>query len=192
MVGEMKGVTLVELLIVLAIIGIVAALATIDVPWLMRQSRLNENRDRLLADIEDVKLKSIAGLPHAIYVVGTTSYKVVRVNDTDNDFRYDKDTETTTDIDNSTVNLRENYLIKWNNCPANCSPLDGCQLWFDRKGVPRNCNFALWAGTFILWYDETSGNNDWTDGSINKESDCSEPCRLIIISNSGSVQYEKR
>lgn len=190
----MKGLTLIEILIVLVIIGIIALLMTVDTSWLMRETRVSEARDRLLADIEDVKLKSIAQVPHAVVISSATSYKKVSLNDTNGNFM--KDTsgipETSTDIPNSTVTLPLNVRVSWNN---------GSELWFDRKGIPRTANWGYGSGTFVVWYDVNGdGNPDFTDGrgngasngNVDHEDECDEPCKLIIIDTAGRIQYEKR
>ena len=73
--SPIDGVTLVELIIVIAIIGIIVLFATIDTGWFQRDARVSEARDRLLADVEDIKIKSLAEVPHAVFfiIVGGTS-----------------------------------------------------------------------------------------------------------------------
>jgi len=203
------GVTLVELIIVLAIIGIIVLFATIDTAWFQRDARVTEARDRLLADVEEVKLKSLAQVPHAIFVTdgNNTSYSVVQLKDykcsvtttkdclTDTDctggagnctvtgnFKRDVGEETST---LSTVTLQTGMRIQ----------LTGTnELWFDRKGIQRTSNWgAATNRTFRLWYDEiANGVIDWTEvGDLDNENKCNEPCRLIKINISGRIQYEK-
>lgn len=182
-----SGVTLIELIIVIAIIGIIVLFATVDTAWVQRDARVSEARDRLLADVEEAKLKSLAQVPHAIVIVSASSYKMVKLNDTNNNFK--KDTsgtpETTTDIANSTVTLSTNVKV---------GLTSGTEFWFDRKGVPRTTNWGINGNTFRVWYDEiANGVIDWTEvGALDNENKCNEPCRLIIISNTGRIQYEKR
>ena len=174
------GVTLVELIIVIAIIGIIVLFATIDTAWFQRDARLTEVRDRLLADIENVKLKSITGVPHAIFVVGTTSYRAVRLTDAaGSDFKRDT-TDTEADGDIITVanftspTLPSNMRLRWSN---------GTEIWFDRKGTPRSSTWGFTNGTFTIWYDTETVNNS---------PDSNEQQKEIVISQDGRIQYEKR
>lgn len=209
------GVTLVELLIVIAIIGIIVLFATIDTGWFQRDARVTEARDRLLADIEDAKLKSLAKVPHGI-IVATTSYRMVCLKEgncsvttttaccQDSDcpsgesctfpaaVNFKKDTGQTcptacSDIPNSSVILSTNVEV---------GLTSGTELWFDRKGVPRTTIWGINGNTFRVWYDNGDNILSWTDsngsGSLDLESECGEPCKLIILSDTGRIQYEKR
>jgi len=171
------GITLIELLIVIAIIGIIAALVTLDAGWFQREGRVTEARDRLVADIEDVKLKSLAQVPHAIKIINSTSYKIVKLNDTNSNFKWDSG-EDTTDIDNSTVTLATNVKI---------SGPSGSLLWFDRKGNAKSSTWGVGNTTFTIWYD-SNGNGTY---NVSPDDD-GEISKTIIISDTGRIQYEKR
>lgn len=169
--SEIKGLTLIELVIVLAIIGIIAAFTTVEVSWWMRDSRLNEYRDRLLADLEDAKLKSVAGVPYGMFPTAN-GYEVRVLTDTDDDFQRDTGESAASFTPPVTVNLPTNYLLDWNN---------GAELWFDRKGIPRNSTWGYGVGTFTLWYDKNG------DGS----PDADEQKKTIVIDSAGRIKYEQ-
>jgi len=192
-----SGITLIELLIVIAIIGIIAALVTLDAGWFQREGRVTEARDRLLADLEDAKLKSLAKIPHGIVVADAkTSYKMVCLKDgtcsgsanrccqdsdcpsgqtcslTSTSVNFKKDSgESYSDIVNSTVTL-----------PTNVKITPSGETWFDRKGISKSSTWGTGNTTFTIWYDSTS------NGSV----DSDEISKTIIISDNGRIQYEKR
>lgn len=174
------GVTLIELIIVIAIIGIIVLFATIDTAWFQRDARVTEARDRLLADIEDVKLKSLAQVPHAVFITcAGASYTVRRLTDANSNFK--KDSGEGDDV-LLTVSLStsSNVKVRYN---TTCTPGVGTsELWFDRKGIPKSSSWGIGNRTFTIWYD-ADGDNNIDDDETNK---------TIIISDTGRIQYEKR
>ena len=171
------GVTLVELLIVIAIIGIIVLFATIDTAWFQRDARVTEARDRLLAAIEDVKLKSLAQVPHAVFITcAGTSYTVRKLTDANSNFKKDS-----SEGDNvlSTVSLSTSTNVKVRYNPT-CTPgTDVSELWFDRKGIPRNDSWLTPNRTLTVWYDE-NGDNAYTG----------EQAKQISVDNGGRILYE--
>ncbi|MDP2279299.1 MAG: prepilin-type N-terminal cleavage/methylation domain-containing protein [Nitrospirota bacterium] len=201
---DRDGVTLVELIIVIAIIGIIVLFATIDTAWFQRDARVTEARDRLLANLEEQKLKSITRYPHGITVPNVTNatfYTLVKLSDAAGaDFK--RDTGDTASIENlpaapeNPVNLPTNIRIELTG--------GSTEIWFDRKGMPRtstwtrDCNCSVTTATvcaddsdclagetcnrtFTVWYD--------ADGDGVRDSD--EITKRISVENGGKIQYEQ-
>jgi prepilin-type N-terminal cleavage/methylation domain-containing protein len=213
------GVTLVELLIVIAIIGIIVLFATIDTAWFQRDARVTEARDRLLADIEEAKLKSITTVPHGIVVasVGATSYTVVQLMD----YRCSNSSTTACLADSDctspgtctvTGNLKRDAGEATStlstpsvssNANVKVTLSGGTELWFDRKGVPRT---STWTRGNCSVTTATVCNEDsdcpagetcnrtftvWYDANGNGSVDADEPNKTITISSGGRVKYEQ-
>jgi len=178
---DRDGITLVELLIVIAIIGIIVLFATIDTGWFQREGRVTEARDRLLANLEEQKLKSITRYPHGITVpnlINATSYTLVKLSDAAGaDFK--RDTGDTASIENlpaapeNPVNLPTNVRIELSGTST--------EIWFDRKGVPRTATWTVLNATLRIWYD-ANGNG---------VRDADEITKRIDLENGGKIQYEQ-
>ena len=175
------GVTLVELIIVIAIIGIIVLFATIDTAWFQRDARVTEARDRLLANLEEQKLKSLTRYPHGITVpnvTNATSYTLVKLSDAAGaDFK--RDAGDTSSIENlpaapeNPVSLPTNVRMELTGTST--------EIWFDRKGVPRTSSWTTLNTIIRIWYD--------ADGDGVRDSD--EITKRIDIENGGKIQYEQ-
>ncbi len=194
----MRGFTLIELMLVIVVIGIVITLTTIELTWWMRESKLTEFRDRWIADLEDIKIKSITRYPHGI-ICEPLRYRVVALKDmrcsTNNQpclpetsvadcgapdlctviGNFMKD-----NIEGSyTIPIAENpfeLMPRYPNYRFDCPQ----EIWFDRMGVPRTDNWELNGVTFRVYYDD-NGNNAYDIGELNKE---------LTVDVVGRIRYE--
>ncbi len=164
----MRGFTMVELMVVISIIAIVATFAALNAASWLREARVGESRDLLVSDLEWIKLRSMAGVPHAVFVAGgtSTSYSLQKLTDADSNFMRD--------IGESTTALR--YIALPQNVKISLN--GGDELWFDRKGVPRTGVWGVIGRTFTLWYD-ANGNNAVDGGEFKRE---------IVLSSGGRIQ----
>ncbi len=201
MVDKIKGrdgVTLIELLVVLTIIGILSAIVSFSASWFMRESRLIDNRDRLLADLEFMKLNAITKPPHAVFLyspIGSLHYyELLELNDADGNFVRDAGELTTKltaseakgyncDPDssgggNDAFCFRIDYKLTWTNCAGAPS---NTELWFDRKGIPRCSDWSNGSGIITIWMDDNNNNG----------IDAGELTKTITIDSSGRIQYEQ-
>jgi prepilin-type N-terminal cleavage/methylation domain-containing protein len=161
---EMRGVTFIELIIVLTIIGIITLLAAVSVRWQANESRLSAMRDKFLADCEFIRINSIAREPHGIFMY-PDKYEIRRLHDTNKNFI--RDTGESTYLfpaPDGTVLLSEGMSLLWNSCKKNN------ELWFDRKGIPRCQNWGLGMGTFTFKRDDQK--------------------KTISIDRAGRIKYE--
>lgn len=195
-IKEAHGVTLVEVLVVMAIIIALTVLVTVAGDWFLRENKLIEYRDQLVSDLEYTKLQSITKLPHYVFLNSTSSqhYYELRelLTDTDGDF-YPDAGETIQNIgwqeargyncdmnstgDNDAFCLKDEYNISWTNCGGGSSE----ELWFDRKGIPRCDTWALGMGTITLYRDE-NGDDTWQSPELSK---------TITIDMVGRIRYEQ-
>lgn len=176
---KQAGFSLVELLITVALMGIIFAIAALSMTSMSRTAKLNETRDQLLADIEDVKLKSIAGTPRAVFVLGgaDSSYSLRALPANDANLQKDP-ADAASIITLSTVTLPANMKVDLNGAVDGTS--NSTELWFDRKGVPRTNLWGILGRTLTVWYDADNDN----------VLDPGEPSKTITLSNAGRVKYE--
>jgi len=170
MANKVKGYTLVEMLVVIVIIGILISMATIGINAFLRNSKLNEYRDGFLSMVEEARTRSIVSVPHAIEFVNGSNYRLVRLNDVNNNFIVDG-SEGNTVIESAS--LKSDYTISWNRDTSGADPCTDASdslLWFDRKGIPRCNNWGLGMSTITF-----------TSKSMTKQ---------IVIDRAGKIKYE--
>lgn len=156
----MRGVTLIELIVVMGILAVLLGFGIISIQWYIQGAKLTEIRDRFLADIEFVKFQSIAKVPNGMYLY-SNKYELRTLNDTNENFIKDN---TETGILNNTVDLPSDVTLSWTNCSGDK------ELWFDRKGIPR-CK-------------------DWGYGDGVIRLSKSGKIKLIKLEKTGRIQYE--
>ncbi len=194
----MRGFTLIELMLVIVVIGIVITLTTIELTWWMRESKLTEFRDRAIADLEDIKIKSITRYPHGM-ICEPLRYRIVALKDMRCSNNNQPCLPETSVVDCGAPDLctvtgdfikdsvEGNYTIQFAGNPFELMPrypnyMFDCpdELWFDRRGIPRTINWAVNNITFRIYYDENK-NGAYDSGELNKS---------MTVDTTGRVRYE--
>lgn len=164
-----KGITLVELLAVIAIISILAGMAAISFNNFYVNMQLIEMRDNLLGLIQEARMRSVASLPHAVSF-STNAVTMLRLNDTNDNLRFDA-SDSYVAVGHQ-IAIPVGMTVSWNRTTGTdlCAAASDSFLWFDRKGMPRCSNWGLGPCTITI----AKGSN-----SIS-----------IVVDRAGKVKYE--
>lgn len=129
----MKGITVIELVVVIAIIAILAGIALGPGQKLVMTSKVREAAAELLSDLEETRRRSITEIvPYGISVRDDLRGYVV-FRDNNRNCTYDPGEEINQNVFDGGVVFEDQLVLVW-----------------DRKGTPRNDTCGFFAGTFSL------------------------------------------
>lgn len=166
MVNQVKGLSLIELMVTIAIMTILMAMATLAYRAFIVQGALHQARSDLVATLEKAKAQSLTGSPHGVVFDSNRQYRLVRLREAG----FCSKTTTTACTQNSdcpgefcmmgnlrreageSLDLLETHdtgnlvRLAWSRSSDVVEPCTGTgddELWFDRRGVPRCSNWGL-------------------------------------------------
>lgn len=153
-----KGMTLAELLVVLAVIAILAGLAFVG-PEFIRSERITGHSRELLADLLRARLDAMVrsaaanSMGFGIRFVDNSSYTIFEFDDCSENSAYDVngcagDRE---EANTTSKTLSTSYELLVNGATPNNNI-----LIFDKLGIPRDNSWALWNGTLRIKHQTDS------------------------------------
>ena len=199
---KIRGFTVIELLLVLAIAAILITIASLSAVSLITDAKLSQMRDQLLQNIEEARARSITSVPYGIQFnsANATSYTLIR-------FPGGTCSSTTakhcaTDLNTlgdgcpageyCVFNQSLSFIVDTGITPTQMNPSpvtfnsgyisklsftglpSSNYLWFDRKGMPHDNNWSSPTGVTTITISQ--------GGAVNKK---------ITIDTAGKVTYEK-
>ena len=158
---ECKGVTLIELVVVLAIIAIVAVLVAIG-PEFVSTDRVRSTSKELLSDLQWIRQSAMTQGPDTIApqmrgfgirIESTNRYRLFRFNDSDLNFTYNGGGEeaplTAVEVTTRQRDIFSTVELKINSGGTLVDPNNNI-LIFDHLGLARQANWGFFQGSIVI------------------------------------------
>jgi len=146
-----RGITLVELMVVVGIVSVMAGLSSISMDILRKEEVMSVTRE-LLADLQKSRMDSMTkdGHGRGLRFKPETGYVLFEFDDCNGDYRYDVDSCGGHRREEANVNIRRvpPSVVLRKTTPSN--PFDNDVLIFDRHGSPRLSNWGLGMMTIVV------------------------------------------
>lgn len=145
-----KGFTLIEVLIVIALLGILSAIAVPLASESVGRSRLNAASRELYADLQGLRRDAMTrisapnGRGYGIRFISATRYELFEFNDLNNDYEYNPGAGEESDPEQR--DLPPGLAISLGS-GANPS---GAVILFDKRGFSRGADWGIASNTFLV------------------------------------------
>lgn len=142
------GFTLVELLIVITVIGVMIAIAALNLAGESKKNRLKEATTQFYSDLKRCRVDAMTKVTdvntrgYGFKFIDATSYKTFEFNDLDNDYNYDT---APADEAINPVTITVPYGVQVSS-GALTTP-----LFFDRRGWVRSASWSTVSGTTFIF-----------------------------------------
>ncbi len=166
--GNMKGITIVELLVVVAVAALLSGFAFLGVD-MVQQERLNAAARELYADLQGVRLNAMTqnGKGYGIRFESAHTYVIFKFEDCNADSTYDGNT--------CPGGTREEQVIARRNLPSgivirktNGSIVSNDVRIFDNFGSPRQANWGMGPMTILVRNSPDTGAARCVSISMNR------------------------
>jgi len=160
---KVRGITIMEVLVVMAIIAILASASILGLRNLVQRERLYSAMTQVANDLKEVQFRSMSSnnLWGVRFCANQSQYKIFAVNPA-NVTVCPRDANTSCASDPTTQRLVS--------LPPGVSPQAGFYVLFDRRGYPLNRNCSIGAGNVTL------------SNSYGR--------RTVIVNSLGRIRYE--
>jgi prepilin-type N-terminal cleavage/methylation domain-containing protein len=152
---KMRGLTLIELMVVIAIIAIMTTFAVLGMNVIYRERVASANRE-LLADLQKVRMDAMTQgtMGYGIRFESASSYTTFRFKDCNGNFEYNSDTcagSAREEESSKSMSLPSSVTLKQGNPPAvPANNIVEDVIIYDKQGQPRKGDWEPFSELFIV------------------------------------------